>query len=47
MGINGGLLVNFANALDVTDIVSILAEKKTRMRRFDLTMSFFFFLGLL
>ena len=47
MGINGRLLVNFANALDVANILGILTEKKTRMRCFDLTMSFLFLFGLL
>ena len=46
MSVDGRLLIDFANALDVADITRVLAEKKTRMRRLDLTVSFLFFFGL-
>lgn len=47
MGIDCRLLVDFPNALDVSDVAGILTEKKTRMRRFDLAMSFLLLFSLL
>ena len=45
MGIDGRLLVDLADAFDVTDVAGVLTEKETRMWRFNLAMSFLFFLG--
>ena len=47
MNIDAGLLVDFAHALDVSDITGVLPKEESRMRALDLAVGLLFLFGFL
>ena len=47
MGIDGGLLIDFADTFDDADVTGVLAKEKAGMMAFDFAVSFPIFFGLL